>query len=182
VCPTNPERAPAVVETRVRPKRATVLLDGVPVGEARDYDGRWDRLWVEPGGHRIEFQAPGHRTLRLWLDTPAGSWSVVEERLQEGEGLDPRSTDRPPEEVTEEGSLARGLLRLDVRPADAAIYLDGELLGSAGELARLHGALSVARGRHRLDVVCPGYTSTTREVDVDGAEPLRVTVELARAE
>ena len=116
----------------------------------------------------------------------------------EGEGLDPRSTGPPPEEpaveerpagepavelsgespAARDGLLRSGFLRIGAHPADAAVYLDGEFLARADELARLHGALSVAIGTHVIEVVRPGYESQTATVEVSGKEPVRVVVRL----
>ena len=61
------------------------------------------------------------------------------------------------------------------------VYLDGDFLGRGDELARLHGALAVAAGYHRLEVVRPGYAPRTLELEVpDSGEPLRVEVELEK--
>ena len=48
---TLPRNAPATIETKIKPKKAEVWVDGRVVGQARDFNGRWDRLWVAPGEH-----------------------------------------------------------------------------------------------------------------------------------
>ena len=78
--------------------------------------------------------------------------------------------------------LKRGLLRLEVHPADAAVYLDGEFLARADELNRLHGAIPVAQGVHAVEVVRPGYVGQTVNVEVGGDEPAKFRVELDRQE
>jgi hypothetical protein len=182
----DPE-VPGGIETDVQPKKAEVRLDGSFVGQARDYNGRWDVLWVEPGEHVLEFVKDGYMTLRVYLEVSPGTHVRIAERLQQGEGVDPRSTERPPaapatppERATREdrSPLRRGLLRLGVAPSDAAVYLDGEFLARAGELARLHGALPVAEGLHTVEVVRPGYESRTVEIEVLEHEPTRIDIVL----
>src|SRR5262245_64184038 len=56
---------PAQVETDVSPGKAIVRVDGEDVGQAKDYDGRWDQLSVDAGPHTLEFEAEGYKTLRL---------------------------------------------------------------------------------------------------------------------
>jgi hypothetical protein len=64
-----------------------------------------------------------------------------------------------------------GRVRLSVAPADASVYLDGRLLGSGDELARLHAGLVVEAGSHLIEVVRPGYATERREFAVEeGAE------------
>jgi hypothetical protein len=188
-----------VIETDVRPRKAEVRVDGQFVGQARDFNGRWDYLWLEPGEHVLEFSKEGYMTLRRVLDVRAGMQVRVRERLAKGEGTDPRSSERPaptaevepgsstpapasPDLRAASGTLRRGLLRLDVEPSDAAVYLDGEFLARAGELRRLHGALPVADGVHTVEVVRPGYDSRSVEVEVKADEPARVEIVLVRQE
>jgi hypothetical protein len=66
------------------------------------------------------------------------------------------------------------ILGLEVSPADASIYVDDESRGSGREVRRL--GLSV--GRHRIDVVRPGYRPVTREVEVAPGEARTLDIEL----
>jgi len=74
-----------------------------------------------------------------------------------------------------------GTLSLRVEPADASVYLDGRLLGAAGDLARLRAGLIVDPGPHTLEVVRPGYESARQEFEVDAGEELQLEVDLAEA-
>jgi hypothetical protein len=151
----------------VLPKKAEIYVDGGFVGQPRDYNGRWELLWLDPGDHVIEFRKDGYLTLRRQVDLAPGARVLIEAEMQEGQGLDPRSTERPPAPVTRSspepaaaarevrGTLRRGLLRLGVEPSDAAVYLDGEFLA--------HG---------------PGFGSRSVEVDVSGEAPLDVEIRL----
>ncbi len=192
--------APAAIETDVRPKKATVLLDGEFAGQARDYNGTWDLLWLDPGEHVVEFQAEGYKTLRQHVRVAAGGYVRLHSRLEKGDGLDSRSTTAPPAapepEVqppasrssapetfeTRMGTMRTGLLKLSVSPPDAAVYLDGEFLARADELARLHGALPVALGEHTLEVVRPGYVGDSRRIVIEDGQPVRIEVGLQRGE
>ena len=193
----SPDRnAPAVLETDVYPKKAHVLLNGDDLGKVKYFNGNWDRLPLPAGQHKLVFIAKGYRTLRVELEAEAGRFYRLDYRMQKGEGEDPRSMRLPrsapsaavgektaPMETVaaDRGGLSRGLLRLRVTPADAAVYLDGEFLGKGEELARLHGALPVAAGVHRLEIVRPGFVSRTVEVDVpDGGDPVRIELDLDR--
>ena len=153
-------------------------------------------MWLDPGVHVLEFSKDGYKTLRRAVDVKAGMHARIAEQMDKGEGLDPRSTEPVPvpaadpigtapsggREEAPVGSLRRGLLHLEIGPPDAAVYLDGEFLARASELSRLHGALPVANGTHRIEIVRPGFESRTLEVDVEGEEPLRVEIDLQRDE
>jgi hypothetical protein len=69
-----------------------------------------------------------------------------------------------------------GEVRLNVRPADATVYVDGEFRGTARETA----SLVLRSGPHRIEVVRPGFRTETREVDVRAGETQAVEVELDR--
>ena len=176
------------VEADIRPKKALVTLDGTPVGQARDFNGPWDLLVLRKGTHTVEFSAPGYMTLRVVLEVRAGGYYHVTERLLEGEGLDPRSSEPAPRAEIAMGEtpgseqpaakLRSGLLHVRVQPPDAAVYLDGEFLAKGDELSRLHGSIPVARGEHTLEVLRPGYQPQTITVLVEGDQPARVRVEL----
>ncbi len=196
----SPDRnAPAVLETDVHPRKAHLILNGDDMGKVKYFNGNWDRLPLPPGQHTIEFRAKGYRTLKLEMETEAGRFYRLDYRMEKGEGEDPRSMrlprSAPREETIEKAErtaspgleagvspgLLRGLLRIRVSPADAAVYLDGEFLGRGDELSRLHGALPVAAGFHRIEVVRPGFTSRTQEVEViEGGDPVRIELELDR--
>jgi hypothetical protein len=69
-------------------------------------------------------------------------------------------------------------LLLDVRPEDAAVYLDGRFLGTGRELARLHSGLLIDAGSHVLEIVRPGFESRSVEFDALSGEDERLVVEL----
>jgi hypothetical protein len=185
---------PAIVQTAIQPKKARVILDGEPLGKASEFNGTWDSLELDPGSHLLVFEAPGYKTLEVGIDARPGRYYRIAYSLHQGEGKDPRSTPIPspapdsnapsaapaPAEVGARGGLPRGFLRVAVTPSDAAVYLDGEFLGRGDELERLHGAIPVAAGEHRIDVVRPGYRSGAERVTVSDGQPpavLRVVLE-----
>ncbi len=177
---------PATVETGVSPTDAEVVLDGESVGFASDYNGRWDELSVAPGPHTIAFQAKGYRTLVITFEARPGATYAFHEALVRGEGEDRREL-RSAEPVAREETpspnpapSAMGRLRIHAEPADAAVYLDGEYLGVGADLGRIHGALAVTTGTHRLEAVRPGYVSAVRTIEVGGSDPTSVELSLER--
>jgi len=191
-------RAPGTVELKVKPKKAEVYIDGESRGQARDFNGKWDVLYVPPGTRTVELRHDGYKTLRLVLEIEPGGYYTVSEHLEQGTGLDARSMDPPPVEETTDvaarppdmefalqdeqpqprSSLRRGLLRINASPPDAAVYLDGEFLASANELARLHGAIPVAEGTHVIEVVRPGFEAESQQIFVGTDQPVRVRLDL----
>jgi len=50
---------------KVRPKEASVYVDGYYAGVVDDFNGMFQKLRIEAGPHRIEVRAPGYETLVL---------------------------------------------------------------------------------------------------------------------
>jgi len=71
---------------------------------------------------------------------------------------------------------------LEVVPGDAAIYLDGRFLGTAGELAGGRPELVVDPGDHELEVVRPGYDSKRLSFSAESGETIELEVELDETE
>ncbi len=53
------------IRLQVKPKEATVYLDGYYVGIVDDFDSSHQRLAMEAGPRRIEIRAPGYETLSV---------------------------------------------------------------------------------------------------------------------
>ena len=51
------------VRLKVEPKDAEVYVDGYYAGVVDDFDGIWQQLRLDDGGHRIEVRKPGMDTL-----------------------------------------------------------------------------------------------------------------------
>ena len=81
--------------------------------------------------------------------------------------------DRPSAPPSRDG--VRGEVLLEIEPADASVYIDGEFHGKASQLHRVE----LSPGRHRIEVVRPGYKTEEAEIEVEG-EAKKVVVKLGR--
>ena len=180
----------------VDPAEARVYVDGYYAGVVDDFDGLFQRLHVSPGRHEITLKLEGytsHRmrvyvgpdaTLKLHHDLQKGSGETFED-LSGGAPPPEREVrrERPrddaevsaPEEPPAAADERAGRLRLSVQPEDASVYIDGAFRGSGREA----GSLRLAPGRHRIEIVRPGYRTSEQEVEVAPGEttPLSVTLE-----
>ena len=89
------------------------------------------------------------------------------------EGAEPSEQKGSEETSPHEGATL--LLRL--RPADAAVYLDGKLLG-AGESVSGPDGISTPPGRHTLEVVKPGFKTWRSTLVLSGGEQRALTIKL----
>jgi hypothetical protein len=76
----------------------------------------------------------------------------------------------------EQAQGAAGELQLSVQPEDAVVYVDDAFRG----MARQVGRLRLAPGRHRVEVVRPGFRTADREVDVQPGTVASLEIELER--
>jgi hypothetical protein len=98
-------------------------------------------------------------------------------RRRQDESDLPPASNVPAPSVDDDGGGNAARLRLDVSPDDASIYLDGNFLGTAGELEGLSAGLVVAPGSHRLEVVRPGYEA--ENVDFEGTPGQEVSLKVS---
>jgi hypothetical protein len=177
----------------VDPDDTEVYVDGYYAGEVDSFDGIFQRLHVRPGRHELALKRAGFRTHRVRLYVPAGGTLQVRYKMERGTGVDPRedvagSPDsvereepqpremRRPETEEPVSPTRAGELHLIVKPADAAVYVDGAFRGNAEDVADL----DVPPGKHRVEVVRPGYVTFEKDVVVGPGQTVEQRVELAR--
>ncbi|MGC4081396.1 MAG: PEGA domain-containing protein [Vicinamibacterales bacterium] len=77
----------------VRPKDASVYVDGYFAGKVDEFDGRLQRLHVEPGEHEITIYLEGYRSLKQRLYLSVNATRTIDgelERLAPGEPQEPQ--------------------------------------------------------------------------------------------
>ena len=189
------EREGGSLRVLVDPSEARVYLDGYYAGTVDDFDGLFQRLNAVSGRHEIALKLEGYKTHRvkvyvtpdtttkLHYDMEKGQGESFEDLTRDApEGETPRerepmgrwseSEERPARNEVAPG----GSLRLSIRPDDASVYVDGAFRGSAREASEL----KLAPGRHRIEIVRPGYRTLEREVDIAPNEPTELDIELER--
>lgn len=178
----------------VDPAEARVYVDGYYAGTVDDFDGLFQRLNLSAGRHEITLKLEGYKTHRMRVWVPVDGTLKLHHDMEQGSGETfadlaggaPPAEDRRERDVEEpraepERPQARdegdgGQLRLDVRPADASIYVDGAFRGTARDVT----ALRLPPGRHRVEIVRPGYRTEERELEVRAGEATELVVELER--
>ena len=84
--------AEADLRIKVKPKDASVYVDGYFAGKVEDYDGAFERLHVEPGQHEITVYLDGYRSLRQRLYLSPNSTRTIDgvlEKLLPGDPAEP---------------------------------------------------------------------------------------------
>jgi len=171
----------------VDPAKARVFVDGYYAGTADDFDGMFQRLHVAAGRHEIMLKLDGYRTHRFRVFVPVGHTVKLRHDMARGAGEETEDLASQPEvrggpagyeRLEDEPRDARvgdprrampadtGRLRVDVRPSDASIYIDGVFRGPA----RAMDGVLLPSGRHRVEIVRPGYRTEEREIEVRSGE------------
>ena len=167
----------------VEPEKTRVYVDGYYAGIVDDFDGILQRLNVPPGRHDITLKLEGYRTqhfkvyvpvddtIKIHYDMVRGAGEATSEqfagvpadyaRIEDMDDNDrrPGDDDRRYDGRDEGDTVA---VRLQVRPGDASVYVDGEFRGSGRQSTNLR----LRPGRHRIEVVRPGFRTVEREVEV----------------
>ena len=184
------------VRVLVDPAEARVYVDGYYAGVVDDFDGLFQRLHVSPGRHDISLKLEGYTTHRMRVYVGPDATVKLHYELQRGSGesFEDLSGGAPPPEREVRREHERdddemesapgeppagehlGQLRLRVEPADASVYVDGAFRGTGREA----GALRLAPGRHRIEVVRPGYRTADQEIEVAPGETTQLSVTLER--
>jgi PEGA domain-containing protein len=182
----------------VDPEQTRVYVDGYYAGIADDFDGIFQRLSIPPGRHEITLKLDGYRTHKFRVYVPVDQTIKIHHVMERGTGEatdevvgepeyrrdDDRDRDDGRYGTSDRGDLREddrddaeaATVRLDLKPSDASVYVDGEFRGSG----RRAETLRLAPGRHRIEVVRPGYRTVEREIDVRPGENARVEIELSR--
>jgi hypothetical protein len=189
----------ASLRVLVDPAEARVYVDGYYAGVVDDYDGLLQRLHITPGRHEITLKLEGYKTHRMRVYVGPDATLKLHHEMQKGVGEtsedltggaplperevrrerdDPEDDARSVgvEDAANEPSAEYGKLQLSVQPEDASVYVDGAFRGSGREAS----SLRLAPGRHRIEVVRPGFRTAESDVDVPAGETTRLKVSLER--
>jgi len=175
---------------QVTPRETEVFVDGYFAGKVDDFDGRFQRLRIQPGEHELTLYLEGHRKVtQQVLIQPRATFRIryAMSPLASGEAPDIRPAapagrrdGHPPgaPPVATEGSY--GALAIRVQPADADVLIDGERWDGAPGSGPL--IVQLAAGFHRVEVRKDGYRAYTTRVDIRPGETAPVNVSLSREE
>jgi hypothetical protein len=123
--------------------------------------------WDEPEGQpKGRVFGPKHGDQREPVQPRGPDPNLRPETRDQGHDVEPPSTSKG------------AALELRIKPSNASVYLDGELMGTGEELSDLERGLAVSPGKHHLDVLAPGRTPRAFDVEVKAGERQQVVVEL----
>ncbi len=203
---------PTDITTAVRlqglPREAEVFVDGYSAGVVDDFDGTFQRLRLQPGGHEIAVYLDGYRTFRRSLYLNPGASQTIRHQLQPlapGETMEPRPSpsDARPEALRPAESDGRygqpsatgasgrarptagderrgrfGTLSIRVQPADAEVLVDGERWTAPADSSRM--AIELAQGRHTVEIRKGGFSTYREDVLIRPGATMNLNVSLTQ--
>ena len=92
------------LRVNVTPRDASVYVDGYFAGTVDEFDGKLQRLHVEPGEHEIEIHLDGYRPLTQRLYLSPNSTRTIDGRLEK---LAPGDVQPPPPQPSEDDRVRR---------------------------------------------------------------------------
>ncbi|MGA8153218.1 MAG: PEGA domain-containing protein [Terriglobales bacterium] len=137
-------------ETKVE-RDSGVWVDGQYLGYLKELKGS-KRILLLPGQHDIAVRQDGYEDFRTTVTTQPGEKQLVMVKMARDLRFQMPS-------VTAE-------IKLSVNPDRAAVFVDGLLIGHAGEFGGIAKSLLVAPGHRKISISLPGYRTFTTEVDL----------------
>jgi hypothetical protein len=181
----------SALQLQVTPRETEVFIDNYLAGRVDDFDGRFQRLHIQPGEHELTLYLDGHHKVTQTIQVrPRASFRIryAMMPLAAGEAPDarpssPASPPAPPDALGRDGDGARvegcGSVAIRVQPADAEVVIDGQRWDGATGRALV---VQLAVGSHALEVRKDGYRSYTAQVEVRSGETSPINVSLSKGE
>ncbi len=144
---------------------AGVWIDGNYVGYLKELKGD-KKVLLLPGNHEIRARQSGYADFVREVVVEPGQAQTVRVAMQLLAGA------RSPSVTAE--------IKLTVQPARAAVFLDNNYVGHAGELGGAVHSLLVSPGKHRIKIELPGYRSFETEVSLLAGQKSEVKTELVK--
>ncbi|HXJ12666.1 MAG TPA: PEGA domain-containing protein [Candidatus Limnocylindrales bacterium] len=146
-------------------KDSGVWIDGAYVGFLKELKGS-KKVLLLPGEHQLEVRQSGYDTFARKIVVEPGQVQVVRVAM-------PLAPGSHAPDVT-------ATLKLTVQPGRAAVFLDGQYIGHAGELGGAVHSLLISPGKHLIKIELPGYRTFETEVNLLQGQKSEVKTELVK--
>jgi hypothetical protein len=167
-----------------------VYVNGYYAGIVDDFDGIFQRLYLPAGEHVIDLRLNGYLNFRQQVYLMPGDTFEIKHqmlRLRPGETTAPLPEPRvlPPEWIApesddegQEPASPFGILAIQVDPADAQIFVDGQAWAAVQGLPEL--VVHMSAGWHQLEVRKAGYQTFSTRLELREGQTTRLSVKLVQ--
>lgn len=183
IAPRRPYQSPPVIPAKVgliqldvQPGDANVYVDGEYKGIAKDFSCTPHCLTLIPGTHSISLRKEGYKTAYFTTNVLPRQRIAIDITLAflTKEKVKPESTYQIELKKT-------GFLVLQVVPEDVCVYIDGNFYGIVSQFAESQGSLVLRTGRHKVELVKPGYFPHTKHIKISEGKLEKIIVTLKRS-
>ena len=147
-------------------RSAGVWLDGQYVGAVNELGGR-GRLVLLPGEHELLFKLIGYEDVTSTI--------VVEPGVRQEYRI--AMTGSADAVYPDKANTAQ--LRVDVKPEDAAIFINESYVGRTDRFGSRQG-MRMSPGDYRVTIALPGYQSFDAELSLRAGQTYEIKTELAK--
>ncbi|MEN8154472.1 MAG: PEGA domain-containing protein [Acidobacteriota bacterium] len=184
---------------KIDPDDAHVLLNGKFIGEAYEFSQKESALKIRSKKNELVVKKEGFREELIDLEKYGSKNITVQLTLKRDElyKVSEKQTAPPPPEKPSEKykvvkekdipkneekstrSITFSKVTLTIAPEDSSIYLDGKFWG----VAPANGIISnfnLKKGKHRIEVLKPGYKTIVKIVEVSGKKDLQISIKLVK--
>jgi PEGA domain len=146
-------------------KSAGVWADGKYVGYLRELKGS-KKLLLLPGEHEISVRQAGYQSVDQTVTLRPGQPVTLRVALAK----DPRA----------QLPTTTGEVKLSIDPDRAAVFVDDQYAGHAGEFGGAGRAMLLSPGRHHIKISLPGYQSFTTDMEIRANQKYDIKTQLPK--
>jgi hypothetical protein len=146
-------------------KTSGVWVDGQSLGYLNELKGS-KKILLLPGEHQIVVRQDGYQDFTNNITVRPGEKQTISVKMLK----DPRF--KMPSVFSE--------IKLSVTPDRAAVFVDGLLVGHAGEFGGVGKSLLIAPGHRKLTISLPGYQTFSTEVDLAPKQKFQIKMDLMK--
>src|SRR5256714_6941551 len=147
-------------------KTSGVWIDGQYLGYLEELKGS-KKILLLPGRHKISVRQNGHQEFTQEVTLQAGEKQLVNVTMVKAQGYVMPS-------VTSE-------IKMSVNPDRAAVFLDGQFVGHAGEFGGIAKSLLVAPGHRKISISLYGYNTFNTEIDLAPNQKFELKTDLVKS-
>ncbi|HEV2468830.1 MAG TPA: PEGA domain-containing protein [Candidatus Sulfotelmatobacter sp.] len=146
-------------------KTSGVWIDGQYVGYLKELKGK-KKVLLLPGTHTVQVRQNGYQDFTQTVTMHPGQKLNVEVSMEKA--------------ATGTIPAAWSIVKIDVFPTRAAVFLDGRFVGHVGEFSGLGRSLEVAPGNHKIKIALPGYKTFETEINPTANQKVEVKTALVK--
>lgn len=148
-------------------KTSGVWIDGQYVGFLKELKGD-KKILLLPGDHEISVRQNGYQDFTQHVTIRPGQKLTIPVAMEKGpSGAVP---------------AAWSVVKINVSPSRAAVFLDGRFVGHVGEFQGMGRSLEIAPGSHRIKITLPGYKTFETEINPLPKQRVEVKTELVKTD